>query len=239
MPERKRKTAQAIATGFAALTVSAAILWIAPSPLAAQNAGSTITAIYGNDSKLAVKDWHFVYEYLESDTPLDPAYVATCRTPSYDATACFTQIKTGKVLFIIAPLPGPSAAAQAPFLLPENTLQVIFLHWKRGPEPYEADGVTLNQNRSAGRFVSDGVTIVTTHGAQIRVSGELRVPESFLSSKSHVYLMKLSLAGTVQVQGMPGRFELRLDSPLAPDSLKERVEEIQFQPEPETDRAKF
>ena len=241
MPDRKRSAGKAVRAACAAVVALAALgihLWVAPIPLAAQNEGSTITVIYGNGAKLSVQDWHFVYEYLESDTPLDPAYVATCTGP-YDGYSCDTQVKTGKILFIIAPLPGPSAAAQAPFLLPEGTLQVIFLHWKGGPGPYEEDGVTLNRNRSDGRYVNDGITIVTAQGAQIRVLGELRVPESFLSSKSHVYLMKLSLAGTVQVQGMPGRFELRLDSPLAPDSLKERVDEILFGVEPETDRAGF
>ena len=239
MLDRNRKAARAIATGFAALTALAAILSIAPRPLAAQDTGSTLTVVYGNGSKLPVREWHFVYEYLESDTPLDPAYVATCRTPSYDANSCFSQIKTSKDLFLIGPMPGPSAAARVPFILPGSGLGAIRIHWREGSGPYEEDGVTLNRNRSAGRYVSDGITIVTAQGAQIRVSGELRVPESFLSSKSHVYLMKLSLAGTVQVQGMPGRFELRLDSPLALDSLKERVEEIQFGFEPETDRAGF
>lgn len=239
MPDRTGKAGEAIAVTLAVLGVIAAILAVAPIRLAAQDARTTLTVIYGNDSKLEVRDWHLVYEFLESDTPLDPAYVATCTRPSSEQNSCSTQVKTAKDLFIVAPMPGPSTAAQVPFLLPGNTLQALFLHWKESPGPYEADGRTLNRNRGDGRFVSDGVTIVTTHGARIRVSGGLRVPESFLSSKRYVYLMKLSLAGSAQAQGMPGRFELRLDSPLASDSLKERVEEIQFQSEPEPDRARF
>jgi len=239
MPDRNWKAGEAIAATLAVLGVITAILAVAPIRLAAQDAGGTITVIYGDDSKLKVRDWHFVYEFLESDTPLDPSYVATCTRPSSEQNSCSTQVKTAKDLFVVAPMPGPSAAAKVPFILPGTTLQAIFLHWNEGPGPYEADGLTLNRNRGHSRFVSDGVTIVTRQGARIRIAGGLQVPEAFLSQKRYVYLMKFSLAGNVQVQGAPGRFELRLDSPLAPDSLKERVEEIQFQSEPESDRAGF
>lgn len=238
MPDRNWKAGETFAAGLAVLVVMTAILSVVPIPLAAQDAGGTITVLYGSGSKVSVRDWHFVYEYLESDMPLDPAFVATCRMPSSESS-CFTQVRTAKDLFVVAPLPGPSAAAQVPFILPESALQAIFLHWKESPGPYEPDGVTLNRNRGDGRYTSDGVTIVTTQGARIRIAGGLRAPEAFLSQKRYVYLMKFSLAGSVQVQGAPGRFELRLDSALAPSSLKERVEEIQFRLETETDRAGF
>jgi len=237
MPYRKKAAGRAFPRVFVAMATLAITVWAVPQTLVAQDGQSTLAVVYGNETKLPVEDWHFVYEYLESDTPLDPVYVATCAMPSPDESSCFMQVKTSKDLFILAPLPGPSGAAQVPFLLPGSTLQVIFLHWKGGPGAYEEGGVRLNPNRNDGRYVSNGLTIVTTQGAQIRVTGALRVPESFLSSKRHVYLMKLSLAGTVQVQGVPGRFELRLDAPLAPASLNERVEEIQFRSEPEPDGA--
>jgi hypothetical protein len=220
----------------AVLLVVLASLSVASNALTGQAGSGVITVVYGNETKVPVQDWHFVYEFLESDTPLDPAHVATCTRPSPDRNSCPSQLKTSKDLFILAPLPGPSAAAQVPFLLPGSTLQVIFLHWKESPGTYEEGGVRLNPNRNNDGHASNGLTIVTTQGAQIRIPGALRVPESFLSSTKHVYLMKLSLAGTVQVQGMPGRFELRLDSPLVPSSLNERVEEIQFRSGPEPTR---
>jgi hypothetical protein len=223
MPNRSWKAGETIAATLAVPWLMTALLAAAPIRLAAQDARGLLTVIYRDDSKLEVRDWHFVYEYLESDAPLDPAYVATCTRPASSGSSCMTQVKTGKDLFIIAPLPGPSAAAQVPFLLPGNTLQALFLHWKESPGPYEADGVT----------------IATTQGARVRISGGLRAPDAFLSNKRHVHLLKLSLAGNVQAQGAPGRFELRLDSLLPSSSLKERVEEIQFQPEPESKRARF
>jgi hypothetical protein len=191
-----------------------AALSAAPRHLAAQDAPGLLSVVYGDGSQLAVRDWHFAYEYLESDTPLDPAYVATCTQPSYDRNPCFTQVKISKDLIVLGPLPGPSGAAKVPFILPEGGLHAIRIHWKGGP--------------GDGRFQSDSLTIVTAQGAEIHLAGRLQSLEGFLSKKQYVYLMKISIAGGIQVQSTPGRFELRLDERFPPAALKERVDEIRF-----------
>jgi len=201
-----------------------------PYPLAAQDAApSTLAVIYGDGSRLAVQDWHFVYEYIESDTPLDAAYVATCTRPSYDENSCLTQVKIAKDLMVLGPLPGPSGAAKAPYILPAAGLQAIRIHWRGGPGPYEKDGVRLNPDRNDGRYRSDALTVVIAQGAEIHFAGRLEALGTFLSGKKYVYLKQLSVAGSIRVQSTPGRFELRLDERFPPTSLKERVDEITFQ----------
>jgi hypothetical protein len=221
-----------VITTFAVLLALMAALW---DGRAAQDAPSTLTVVYGNSSELVVQDWHFVYEYLESDTALDPAYVATCTRPSSDANSCMTQVKMSKDLIVLGPLPGPSSAARVPFILPGTGLRAIRIHWEDEPGPYEKDGVRLNPNRDDRRYRSETLTVVTTQGAAIHFTGRLQALETFLSSKKYVYLMKLSVAGSIQVQSTPGRFELRLDERFPPATLQERVDEVQFQPG--TDRA--
>ncbi len=231
---RNQLAARAVTTAYAALAAGGLMLWIVPRFAAGQDAQDsqpTVTIIYGDDSKLTVTDWHFVYEYLESDAPLDELFVATCRGSLAGDFPCYPQIKTAKDLYLLGPLPGPSAAAQVPFVLPGSVLGAIWIHWQDGPGPYEKDGVTLNRNRTDERYQSDAMTIVLAQGAQIRFAGRLRTLDAFLSNKRYVYLMKLSLAGTVQVQGTPGHFELNLDSRLPTSSLKERVEEVRFREE--------
>ncbi len=229
MPRRRNATGSmmvSVCACAAALAVLAVSLWVAPRLAAGQDTESVIAVVYADGTNRMVSDWRFAYEFLESDTPLDPAYIATCTRPSHDENSCFAQVKITRDLILIGTLPGPSDAARAPFLLPEVALRGIRIQWRGGPGPN--DGVRLNPDRNDGRYLSDALTVVTSQGAQILFAGRLEVPESFLSDKRHVYLMKLSVVGSVPAQGTPGRFELRLDERLPQSSLKERVEEIRF-----------
>ena len=210
----------------AALAVWAVSLWVAPRLAAGQDTESVITVAYADGTNRMLRDWRFAYEFLESDTPLDPAYIAACARPSADENSCMTRIKITRDLILIGTLPGPSDAARAPFLLPEAVLRGIRIQWRGGPDAN--DGARRNQDRNDGRYWSDALTVVTSQGAQIPFAGRLEAPGAFLSDQRHAYLTKLSIVGSVPAQGAPGRFELRLDERLPQSSLEQRVEEIRF-----------
>jgi hypothetical protein len=104
---------------------------------------------------------------------------------------------------------------------------MIRIHWEDTAEASQSGGGRLNQQRDGSRYESGAITVVTAQGAEIPFAGRLQAPDTFLSNKKHVRLIKLSLTGSVHVQGAPRNFELKLDPRSAP-SIKERVDEIHF-----------
>jgi len=223
MPQRTQMAARACALAFAAL----ALLSLAAIPSPAQDAPGTLTITYGNASTVIVGDWNFVYEFLESDTPLDAARVTACAGPSADSS-CMKQTKTTKDLLLAGPVPGLSAVGLVPYVLPEGAVRAIRIHWNTGSERDGRDGVTLKQDARGGESQSLGISVITTQGAELYFEGTLQTPRTFLSSKAHVYPMRLSLTGSIQAGDAPRRFDLRLDSRSAPPSANERVDEVWF-----------
>ena len=227
MPQQTRKAARASARAVALLAAFSLTAILSAAQDTANDASGTLTVTYGNASTLIVGDWHFVYEYLESDTPLDAARVTACTKPSPDAS-CMKHTKTTKDLLLAGPVPGLSAVGLVPYVLPAGAVRAIRIHWNAGSKRDGRNGLTLKQNTPGGTSDSLGVSVITAQGAEIYFEGTLHTPETFLSSKTHVYPVKLSLTGSVQAEGAPRAFDLRLDSRKAPPSANDRVDEVWF-----------
>lgn len=229
MANRNQRAGKAIAAAFALLAASAVILWVAPLPIAAQGSRTSITIIYGDGKKLVVRDWNFVYAFMEDD---NEAYLAICMQPSggeFGELGCPSHTKLSTDLLLVEPSAGPNTALQEPIIFRKEDLQAIRIRWKTNNLGiYERDGLTLNRNRSAPRYESEGITVVTTQGTEHHFSERLLAPDAFLSDKKYVYLMSISIAGRAQAQVLPDFFGIPLDGRFTASSPKERIEEIRF-----------
>lgn len=214
MPDRNQKVGNTAVAAFSVLVVMTIILSVSASPLAAQ---STVTIVYGNGTKLLVRDWNFVYAFLDGD---NPAYLH-CN----DEGPCGT-IKTSQDLHLVNSSTGSTPPVQEFAIFWKDDLQAIRIRWKTNNlGAYESDGVTLNRNRDAPRYESEGVTIVTTRGTEYHFEGGLLAPDPFLSHKKYVRQLFISVFGKI-----PGdQIELPLDRRLSASSPKDRIDEILFQ----------
>lgn len=224
MPERNRKAGKAIAAAFAVLAALAVTLWVAPLPIAGQNTRSTITVIYGNGKKLLVRDWNFVYQFVESDTPLNELYLATCAMPN---DICFPLIKTSKDLLLVGGSPGPNDARREAVIFPEEELLTIRMNVKKYSGFYDSKG-RIVRRANPGFDEVEGVTIVPVQGPEWSFAGMLQAPDTFLSDKKYVYLLNLFVTGRVQGKGIPELFGLSLNAKFMPSSPAERVVEVRF-----------
>jgi len=231
MPERNQKAGKAIASAsaVAVLAALAGTLWVAPIPIEAQTSRNPITVIYGDGKKLVVRDWNFVYAFMEDDNEV---YLAICMQPSSGEPGeggCPSHTKLSTELHLMEPSAGPNTPPQGLFIFRKEDLQAIRIRWKTNNLGiYERDGLTLNRNRSAPRYESEGITVVTTQGTEHNFSGRLRAPDAFLSGKKYVHLLSISVAGRAQAQVLPDFFAIPLDGKFAASSPKERIEEIRF-----------
>ena len=220
MPDRKRSAGKAIAAAFAAVMVMTVTLSVAPLPLGGQDTRSVITVIYGDGTKLLVRDWNFVYVFLEAEIE---AYLGCGKDRPCGIS------RTAQDLHLVNSFTGSTPPAQEFAIFWKEDLQTIRIRWKTNNlGPYESDGVTLNRNRNAPKYESQGITVLSTRGTEYDFSGGLRAPDAFLSRMKYVYQMNLSVSGTVQDARKPPNFEFSLFGTLAASSPKEQVVEIRF-----------
>ena len=223
MPERNQKAGKAIAAAFAVVMVMPVTLSVAPLPLGGQDTRSVITVIYGNGAKLLVRDWNFVYVFMDDENVYPVCMV------SDEGSWCPTKVKTSTDLHLVKPSTGPNTWLQELVIFRKEDLKAIRIRWKSNNlGPYASDGVTLNRNRSAPRYESEEITVVTTQGAEHTFTESLQVPKAFLSDKKYFYFMSILLSGRVRSPVLPDYFEQRLDGKFTASSPKERIEEIRF-----------
>lgn len=219
MTDRMQRIGRVIARGFVTVGASAAILWAAPLPLAAQGSHDSITVIYGDGRKLPVRDWNFAYTFLDGESKED----LYCYEDPCGAT------KTSQDLHLVNSYTGPTPPVQEFAIFWKENLRAIRIHWKTNNlGPYESDGVTLNRNRTAPLYEREGITVVTTRGTEYDFPRRLFAPDRFLSNKTYVRLRNIWLRGRVRGPRIPDIYELPLSGRLAVSSLKERIDEIRF-----------